>query len=140
MKQFEYIHTVSFEETNLVGNVYFANYVKWQGVCRERFLKEHVHDVLEDMKNGLALITLNCSCNYLSELRAFDEVRICMYLERIQQNRISMSFEYYKIGETENDILVAKGKHEIGCFRRQESGLIPVEVPQKFKSKLELYV
>ena len=28
---YEHRHVVSFEETNLVGNVYYVNYVRWQG-------------------------------------------------------------------------------------------------------------
>ena len=31
---YEYRHVVGFEETNLVGNVYYVNYVRWQGRCR----------------------------------------------------------------------------------------------------------
>ena len=41
MKAYEYHHIVSFQETNLVGNVYYANYVQWQGRCREMFLKDN---------------------------------------------------------------------------------------------------
>ncbi|NUP02426.1 MAG: acyl-CoA thioesterase, partial [Nonomuraea sp.] len=43
---YEYLHTVGFEETNLVGNVYYVNYLRWQGRCREMFLKERAADVL----------------------------------------------------------------------------------------------
>ena len=32
----------TFDETNLVGNVYFAHYLHWQGHCRESFLADHV--------------------------------------------------------------------------------------------------
>ena len=45
-KYYEYPHTVGFEETNLVGNVYYVNYLRWQGRCREMFLKQHAPDVL----------------------------------------------------------------------------------------------
>src|SRR5208282_2982394 len=38
---YEYRHVVGFEETDLMGNVYFVNYVRWQGRCREMFLFEH---------------------------------------------------------------------------------------------------
>ena len=30
---YEYRHLVGFEETDLVGNVYYVNYVRWQGRC-----------------------------------------------------------------------------------------------------------
>ena len=40
MKAFEYRHVVGFEETNLVGNVYYVNHLRWQGRCREMFLRD----------------------------------------------------------------------------------------------------
>ena len=47
---YEYRHIVGFEETNLVGNVYYVNYLRWQGRCRELFLKDMAPDVLEDVR------------------------------------------------------------------------------------------
>ncbi len=41
---YEIRHTVGFEETNLVGNVYYVNYLRWQGRCRETFLKDQGTD------------------------------------------------------------------------------------------------
>lgn len=139
MKGFEYNHIVSFEETNLVGNVYFANHIKWQGLCRERFLKEKVPDILEQISDGLALITLNCSCNYLGEVRAFDELKISMFLSSIHQNKVRILFEYYKMKNGEEINLIAKGTHEIGCFKRQGDSLMPVDIPKKFREELEVY-
>ncbi|HEY7592198.1 MAG TPA: acyl-CoA thioesterase, partial [Actinophytocola sp.] len=43
---YELRHRVGFEETNFVGNVYYTNYLRWQGHCRERFLTEEAPDVL----------------------------------------------------------------------------------------------
>ena len=28
-------------DTNMVGNVYFATFIKWQGLCRELCLAKH---------------------------------------------------------------------------------------------------
>ena len=33
-RTFDMDHVVTFEETNLVGNVYYTNYFSWQGRCR----------------------------------------------------------------------------------------------------------
>ena len=43
---YELKHRVGFEETNFVGNVYYVNYLRWQGHCRERFLQEMCPEVL----------------------------------------------------------------------------------------------
>lgn len=139
MKRFEYLHVVSFEETNLIGNVYFANFVKWQGVCRERFLQEKAPVVLEDIQNGLALVTLFCSCNYFGELIAFDKVLVCMYLAGVQQNKVKMRFEYFKVGKEGNQ-LVADGLHEIGFFTRKENNLMPVKVPSYIQNEFSAYL
>ena len=54
MRAYEYRHVVGFEETNLVGNVYFTEHLRWQGRCREMFLKEHAPEVLaERLEQGL---------------------------------------------------------------------------------------
>ena len=96
-KQFEYVHTVSFQETNVMGNVYFAHFLSWQGKCREMFIKEKVPGLLELIeRNELSMVTINCSCEFFSELRAFDEVVVTMQLVSITQNRIKMSFSYLK--------------------------------------------
>ena len=67
---FEYKFKTTFEETNLVGNIYFANYVLWQGKCREMFLYETCPEVIEEINNGLLLITLDLSVKYVSQLYA----------------------------------------------------------------------
>ena len=74
MRFYEYRHVVSFEETNLVGNVYYTNHLSWQGRCRELFLREHAPDVIDELSRGFNLATMSCSCEYLAELAAFDEV------------------------------------------------------------------
>ncbi len=130
---------VGFEDTNLMGNVYFSNFISWQGKCREMFIKEKAGDLLEVINAGkLALITLHCSCNFLSELSAFDSVEIHMELESIQQNRIRMSFEYFKAADGAMT-LVATGIHEIGCFKRSLDGLDAIPVPKSFEKALDAY-
>ena len=73
MRSYEYRHIVGFEETNLVGNVYYTNHVRWQGRVREMFLREHAPEILKAFEEGFALATVKVSCEYLAELAAFDE-------------------------------------------------------------------
>ena len=73
---FEMDHVVAFEETNLLGNVYYTNHIRWQGRCRELFLHEHAPEMLEEIQRGLALVTLRVSCEYFHELAPFDHVRM----------------------------------------------------------------
>ena len=96
-RYYEYRHVVGFEETNLVGNVYYVNYVRWQGRCREMFLLEHAPDVLDELRLDLKLFTLKAECEYLAELSAFDELSIRMRLEDLTQTQIGFAFDYVRL-------------------------------------------
>jgi enediyne core biosynthesis thioesterase len=135
---YEYRHIVGFEETNLVGNVYYVNHVRWQGQAREMFLREHAPDVLAQLSRGLALATLRCSCEYLAELCAFDEIVIRMRLGEVRQNRILMLFEYWRQRGREEE-LVARGEQEIACMQRQEDGVVPIPIPKSLSHALRPY-
>src|SRR6266849_5713005 len=112
MRAYEYRHIVGFEETNLVGNVYYANHVRWQGRCRELFLRDHAPDVLAALTRGLALVTVKCSCEYLAELSAFDQVVVRMRLGALAQNRLTLLFEYWQDRDGQED-LVARGEQQV---------------------------
>jgi len=135
---YEYRHTVGFEETNLVGNVYYANHVRWQGRCREMFLKDHAPGILKQLGGDLALATTHCACEYLQELRAFDEVAMHMRLHSQVQNRLVLDFEYWRITESE-PVLVARGQQGVASMRREGERLVPIPIPAELREALEPY-
>jgi enediyne biosynthesis thioesterase len=138
MRSYDYKHIVGFEETNLVGNVYYANYILWQGRCREMFLYDHAPDIIQQFSQGLALVTVRVSCDYFSELYAFDQVTIRMSLKELKQNRITMLFDYWKISEAGEE-LVAKGEQQAACMQRQGGKMVAVSVPEKLTKALKQY-
>ena len=138
MRAYEYRHLVGFEETNLVGNVYYVNHLRWQGRCREMFLRDHAPSVLDDLAGELALATVRCSCEYLGELRALDEIVVRMRLASLAQNRIALDFEYWRrAGEAEE--LVARGQQEVACMQRDGEQMVPAPIPEALREALRLY-
>lgn len=125
---FVYRHIVSFEETNVVGNVYFTRHIAWQGRCREMFLKQHVPEIMAEIARDLRLVTLAVSCEYFEELNAFDEVEVQMSLAHLRKNKLGLDFNYLKTGSGQRQT-AARGFQEIGCMRLTAGGLIPVNVP-----------
>lgn len=148
---FEIRHIVGFEETNLVGNVYFVNYLRWQGRCREMFLESHCPEMLQRMNRGLALVTTRCSCDYFAELRPFDRVSIRMRLRDAMQNRVTMGYEYWWVGGVEApaesgeetspaERLVARGEQQIALMDRHEDGsMAPTPIPRELRDALSRY-
>ncbi len=141
MQHYEYRHRVGFEETNLVGNVYYVNHLRWQGRCREMFLHEHAPEVVRQLGDGLALATVRCSCDYLAELQVFDEVLVRMRLAGMAQNRLSLAFEYWRSGPTGEE-LVARGEQQIACMRRDPAAggaMVATPIPAALREALRPY-
>ena len=139
MRAFEYRHVVGFEETNLVGNVYYANHVRWQGRCREMFLRTHAPGILDELNDDLALVTTRVSCEYFNELFAFDEVIIRMRAGAVSRNRVTMRFDYLRADE-QGEVLIAKGEQQIACMRRGPDGVVPTPVPEDLRRALEPFL
>jgi enediyne biosynthesis thioesterase len=136
---YEIRHTVGFEETNLVGNVYYVNYLRWQGRCREMFLKEKAPAVLEDLRDDLKLFTLKVECEFFAEITAFDELSVRMRLDELTQTQVQFSFDYVKIDEDETESLVARGFQRIACMRGPNTDTVPARVPDALQEALAPY-
>lgn len=135
MRAFEMRHVVAFEETNVVGNVYYTHHVRWQGRCRELFLRQHVPEILEELDRGLALVTVRVVCDYFAELVAFDELTIRMTLADLSPHRMTLHFEYRK-RTAEGDELVARGEQELACMRRRGERVEPEPWPEALREAL----
>jgi enediyne core biosynthesis thioesterase len=133
---FEYLHTVGFEETNIVGNVYYVNYLRWQGRCREMFLKLRAPDVLDELQDDLKLFTLKVDCEFFAELTAFDEISIRMRLVELAQTQLEFAFDYVR---AEPETLVARGRQRVACMRGPNSATVPARIPESLIRALEPY-
>ncbi|MCR3752203.1 acyl-CoA thioesterase [Lentzea californiensis] len=136
---FEIRHTVGFEETNLVGNVYYVNYLRWQGRCREMFLVRHAPEVLADLQDDLKLFTLKVDCEFYAELTAFDELAVRMTLVELAQTQVEFGFDYVLVGAGGAEKLVARGTQRVACMRGPNNATRPARVPDSLRLALERY-
>jgi enediyne core biosynthesis thioesterase len=136
---FAYRRFVSLEETNATGNVYFAQYVKWQGHCRELFLKETGEWVVRELGDRYALVTTWCRCEYYVETQAFDEICMHMHISDIFQNRMNLEFEYWRVGG-QGDELVARSAQQIAWLERRDGRMQPRPVPPRFLDAIDQYI
>jgi enediyne biosynthesis thioesterase len=136
---FEYLHTVGFEETNVVGNVYYVNYLRWQGRCREMFLKSHAPEVLADLQDDLKLFTLRVDCEFFAEITAFDELAIRMRLVELVQTQVEFSFDYFRLDAGGTELLIARGRQRVACMRGPNTRTVPTRVPEALIRALEPY-
>ena len=135
---YEIRHTVGFEETNMVGNVYYVNYVRWQGRCREMFLLEKAPAVLEEIRDDLKLYTLRVECEFFAEITGFDHLSIRLRLEELTQTQLQFTFDYVHL-HPDGDRLVARGRQRIACMRGPNNATVPSRVPEALLEALRPY-
>jgi enediyne biosynthesis thioesterase len=135
---YEFRFHATFEESNLVGNIYFANYAVWQGKCREMFIKEYCPSIVRDIEDGLKLITLDMGVQYMSQLFSLDHIVIHMTLKSQSFNRLLMEFTYYK-EENGELVIAATGHQATSTMRIVDNKLKPVEIPIDMQRALEHY-
>ncbi|MFG2049442.1 acyl-CoA thioesterase [Micromonospora sp. NPDC048935] len=135
---YEIRHVVGFEETNLVGNVYYVNYLRWQGRCREMFLKEKAPAVLADIRGDLKLFTLKVECEFFAEITAFDELSVRMRLEDLTQTQVGFAFDYVLLRDGFEE-LVARGRQRVACMRGPNTDTRPTLVPEELREALSHY-
>jgi enediyne biosynthesis thioesterase len=135
---FEYRHVVGFEETNLLGTVYYVNYIRWQGQCREMFLLEHAPDVLDQLNADLVLRCVESEAEHLADVSAFDEVAIRMRLEELALTHIRVAFDVVRVRDGREDV-VARSRQRVMCLRDVGGDTTPAQVPPQLGSALEAY-
>lgn len=121
-----------------MGNVYYVHYLRWQGRCREIFLKRHCPDVLADLQADLKLFTLRVTCEYTAELTAFDELAIRMRLAELTQTQIEFTFDYFRLAD-DGELLVARGGQRVACMRGPNGRTMPARVPEALAVALRAY-
>lgn len=137
-RSFDLHHVVTFEETNLVGNVYYAHYFGWQGRCREMFLREHAPRTLAELQAGtLRLVTAHASCDFADEFAAFDEVLVRMSLNRFIAFGLSLDFEFCRSNAPAQAL--ARGRQDIKFLRREGAEWALCEIPQPLLDAVRRY-
>ncbi len=134
-RHYTYRHIVTSDETNVVGNVYFAHYLHWQGHCRELFLAERAPGVLQAVRAGeLALVTVSCHMDFHAECFAFDVVDVEMSLRGSSGNRIEMDFVVRRGHDH-----VATGGQVVACMNPAAGRPQPTRIPAELADALAVY-
>ncbi len=140
MRYYEYRHRVSLDETNLLGNVYYTHYLRWQGRCREMFLFDHVPELVEGLGKEMVLVTTRVSCNYYRELAAFDDVVLRMRGTAMTPSRLTMAFQYFRLGPGGREELVAEAEQEVAYMQRDAGGVGPAPLPACLRETVESFM
>jgi acyl-CoA thioester hydrolase len=97
---------VRFNEADPLGIVWLGHYLRYFDDGREAFGIAHGISYLDCQRNGIAVPVVSVQCDYVRPLRYGD--RVSVQTRYIDTAAAKLIFEY-KIFETSNQALVAKG-------------------------------
>lgn len=96
-----YVFPTATEDSNLVGNIYFSNYYRWQSRTLDRCLFEASGDYFRDNCAEGELRCLNTRLQHLREAMPFDEIEVVMALEASYRNGVRLHFDFYCLSRRE---------------------------------------
>jgi enediyne polyketide synthase len=105
----------SLEESNLLGNIYFANYCVWQGVARDRFSQALAPTLYQGTGNAGELRCLHHRTDHLREAMPFQRIAATMSLTAVHERGVRLGFELFRLDGDRRDKLGA-GVHTAGWF------------------------
>src|SRR3989338_6815700 len=137
-KEFTYKHTVYLNETNAMGGVvYFANFVKWQGVVREEFFIKAFpswKEVMMLVMGGSAnMITVEEHSKFKRHAMFGDTIVIKLQTANLKKCSFDMIFRMYRNNQDE---LIYEGWKRV-TFDDYKGNFIPI--PEPFRETILEY-
>lgn len=134
----EQIIETSLENSNLVGNIYFANYYSWQGQTRDRYFYNLVPECFRGIGDQGELLCLACRVDHLREAMPFDRIFVTMALKKLNVCSAVFYFEYFRIGRDEKRTKLAFGEqHAVWVIRDDKGNPVPAPFPVKVKKDFQ---
>ncbi len=91
----EELFKTSLEESNLVGNIYFANYAKWLGKTRDLYFQKIAPNYFKGIGEEGEFLALNCDIDHLQEAMPFDLIVVRMYIDSVYENGFDLFFRIF---------------------------------------------
>jgi acyl-CoA thioesterase FadM len=132
----EEVFETSLEESNLVGNVYFANYYVWQGPTRDRWFQALAPELYQGTGEAGEWRCLYCRVDHLREAMPFHRIAARMALESLNEHGVVLRFDYFRLGDDGSREKLATGRHVAGWFVPAEGGHRPGALPAAYRTAL----
>jgi acyl-CoA thioester hydrolase len=106
-------YRVIYGDTDQMGVVYYANYLRWFEKGRSEFLRQIGQPYATIEQRGFHFPVIEVSCRYANSARYDDDVRI--ETEITELGRASLSFAYRVSRESDSELL-ATGTTKHACI------------------------
>jgi len=88
------------QDSNLVGNLYFAHYALWQERLAEAWFFRHLPGLYRDPREHRELVCVALEVRHIREAMPFDSIRLRMHLLALETNLLSLHFDAFRVEST----------------------------------------
>ncbi|WP_266168842.1 type I polyketide synthase [Dyella subtropica] len=110
-----HVFDTSLAESNLVGNIYFANYYRWQSTIIDQYLFGLAPKYFRDAQVSGELHCHQSTIQHLREAMPFDEIEVVMALKELYANGFKLQFDYFHVSPSRQRTKLAVG-HADCCW------------------------
>jgi acyl-CoA thioesterase FadM len=125
------------QDSNLVGNIYFANYYVWQA----RLVDHYVQPILPQIYRALgAMGELRCihtRVEHLVDAMPFEDIEVVMSLEALHEHGVTFGFDYFRVQPDGTKQKLAFGEQECLWFTKQAGESVSSALPIALKDNLQ---
>lgn len=100
---FKHELTPFLKDSNAYGNIYFARYFEWQGICREMWFTKCIYSNMFEMDG--AFLTRAAHNNYVQEVLPFQTIYCELNINNLKNTSFDLIFKFLN----ENSDIVSEG-------------------------------
>lgn len=112
--------STSLDESNLVGNIYYANYYKWQAKTFDYFIHKINPGFFFYQESQKKFVCLESEINHLQEAMPFDTIEVRLYVDEVYEFGLGLIYEFFRI-VNDDFVKIAWGKQKIVLTKLQDS-------------------
>jgi len=127
----EFPVTVYYEDTDLAGIVYYANYLKFIERARSTLVADAGIDQLELQNQGVVFAVRHVDANYLAPAKLMDKLTIATKLQHMGRTKIEFSQDVSR-----GDKMLFSSTITVVCV--SDAGR-PVRIPADIRDKLQKF-
>lgn len=121
-------------ESNLVGNIYYANYYHWQNRVLERFFQALAPGLYTQAGCQGEFVCLRSEISHLREAMPFDAIEVVMALQQLYHQGLQLQFDFFKVEANGQRSKLAHGFYE-GLWHNRSGAL--ASMPKAYLAALQ---
>lgn len=120
------------KDSNAYGNIYFARYFEWQGICRETWFSQQIFPNMFELEG--AFVTKYAHNDYEQEVFPFQKLKCLLNTRHVKKASFEIVFRFY-CARTQR--LVSQGSQKVAYMSTNGKRLMPL--PADILQKIRQY-